>query len=207
MSRREQLFSTAPVGIVLAGGASRRMGRDKALLEWEGGSLVSRACKALAEICPQIAVADRGRGYQPRYPSLPDGPGKGPVAGLLGAANAFPGRSILALACDMPLVPPALLRWLAFAPGRETDLCLPQWAQGREPLCSLLRPRALAALDARARAGRFELQTLADSAPLRPLFLSSGILDSFGTPGQMFANANEPDQWLTLKGADPEAKL
>ena len=207
MCRREQLSSAAPVGIVLAGGASRRMGRDKALLEWKGGSLVSRACSALAEICPQVAVADRGRGYQPRYPSLPDGAGRGPVAGLLGAAAAFPGRSILALACDMPLVPPALLRWLAFVPGREVDLCLPTWDRGREPLCSLLRPRALAILHARARAGTFELQTLADSEALHPLFLATGALGSFGTPDQMFANANEPDQWLTLKGADPEAKL
>lgn len=207
MSHRERLYFAAPVGVVLAGGASRRMGRDKALLEWEGGSLISRACEALAAVCTQVAVADRGRGYQPRYPSLQDGPGRGPAAGLLGAANAFPGRSILALACDLPLVPSALLRWLAFEPALDVDVCLPVWDRGREPLCSLLRPRALAVLESRVNAGTYDLRTLADSDTLHPLFLTDAALEAFGTPSTMFANVNEPDQWLTLKGADLEAKL
>ncbi|HET9225447.1 MAG TPA: NTP transferase domain-containing protein, partial [Thermoanaerobaculia bacterium] len=71
------------IGVVLAGGASSRMGRDKALLEIEGETLVSSAARRLGEVCEEVIVADRGRGLLPG--SVPDGPGQGPAAGILGA--------------------------------------------------------------------------------------------------------------------------
>jgi molybdopterin-guanine dinucleotide biosynthesis protein A len=101
------------VGVVLAGGASRRMGRDKAALEIAGETLAASAARRLRAVCPRVAVADGGRGLVPGLPSMPDGPGDGPVAGILGAARDLPGHPLLVLACDLPGVPAALLEELA----------------------------------------------------------------------------------------------
>src|SRR6476659_8186021 len=100
-----------PVGLVRAGGESRRLGSDKA--RWDRAALPARAAGALAAVCAEVAVADRGRGLLPGRPSLVDGPGRGPAAGILGGAAAYPGRPLLVLACDLPRVPADLLAELA----------------------------------------------------------------------------------------------
>src|SRR5262245_2895316 len=126
--------ASSAVGVVLAGGSSQRMGRDKALLTVGGASLPARTAERLAAVCAEVAVADRGRRLVPDFPSLSDGPGRGPAAGILGAAAAYPGRPLLVLACDLPGVPAALLAELARSAA--CDLAIPRWRRGVEPLCA-----------------------------------------------------------------------
>jgi molybdopterin-guanine dinucleotide biosynthesis protein A len=128
------------------------------------------------------------------YPSLADGAGRGPAAGLLGAALAYPGRALLVLACDLPAVPPGLLRALAESGG---DLALPRHGEAGaqievEPLVACLRPRALAALAARVAAGRFALHPLAADPELDVRFLEGPTLACFGAPAALFRNLNRP---------------
>jgi molybdopterin-guanine dinucleotide biosynthesis protein A len=194
------------VGIALAGGASRRMGRDKALLELDGETLAAGAARRLAAVCPEVALADRGRGLVPGLPSLPDGPGRGPVAGLLGAARAYPGRPLLALACDLPHIPVPLLAELAReVPGESPDWVLPRWRGGSEPLCALWGPRALAALEARVERGIYALWSLADAdeghdEDLAVRWLDEDLLAAFGPPEEMFLNVNTPEELAKARG-------
>jgi molybdenum cofactor guanylyltransferase len=181
------------LGIVLAGGASRRMGRDKAAIELGGETLAASAVRRLATVCPEVALADGGRNLVPGLPSLPDGPGRGPAAGLLGAARAFPGRPLLALACDLPHVPVPLLAELAEQAG-EADWALPRWQGGAEPLCALWGPRALAALEARVARGVYALWSLADEEELAVRWLEGDLLARFGPPGELFLNVNTPEE-------------
>lgn len=176
-----------PVGVVLAGGASRRMGWDKALLAIEGRSLPALAAERLAAICAEVAVADRGRGLLPGLPSLPDGPGGGPVAGLLGAAAAYPGRPLLVLACDLPRVPVELLAELASSDN--WDWAVPRWGRGVEPLCALYAPVALAVL---AEKGLRAPHRLAEE-DLAIRYLEGNGLARFGPPEEVFLNLNTPE--------------
>jgi molybdopterin-guanine dinucleotide biosynthesis protein A len=199
-----------PVGIVLAGGDSRRMGHDKALLALPGlagESLPAAAARRLAAVCPQVAVADRGRGLLPGVPSLADGSGRGPAAGILGAAAAYPERSLLVLACDLPLVPAGLLAELAAV--AEGGWVVPRWEGGMEPLCALYGPAALAALAARVAGGRFALHDLALEAGLAVRFLGPEELSRFGPPADLFLNLNTPADWeryaSAVAGAPPHA--
>ncbi len=176
-------------GVVLAGGASRRMGRDKALLMVGGETLAGRAARRLAAVCPEVILADAGRHLLPGLPSVPDGPGRGPAAGLLGAAAACPDRPLLVLACDLPRVPVPLLTHIALCAG---DLVLPRWEGGIEPLCALYRPRALAALAARVERGLFALHELAED-DLGIRWLEGAELAAFGRPEEMFLNVNRPE--------------
>ncbi len=185
-------------GVVLAGGASRRMGRDKAQLEVAGASLGEHAARRLAAVAAEILVADGGRRSVPGRRSIADGPGAGPAAGILAAAELCPGRDLLVLACDLPLVPPALLERLA----RPTvaDARVPRWqaaARGPcvEPLCALYRPAALARLAARVAAGGPASRALALHrlfGDLEIRYLEAEELRRFGPPEEVFLNLNRP---------------
>jgi molybdopterin-guanine dinucleotide biosynthesis protein A len=189
-------LSAEPVGIVLAGGTSSRMGRDKARLilpsPRAGESLPALAARRLAAVCAEVAVADGGRGLLPGLPSLADGAGRGPAAGILGAAAAYPDRRLLVLACDLPRVPAGLLAELGGSPG--VDWAVPRWSGGVEPLCALYGPAALAALAARVGRGRFSLHSLLQEE-LAVRVLEGEVLARFGEPGEVFLNLNTPEDW------------
>ncbi len=123
------------VGVVLAGGRSSRFGSDKSEAELAGETLAHRAAERLASATRRVLVADGGRGLLVEYPSISDGPGEGPAAGILGAARLSPGASILVLACDLPLVPESLLQ--ALAQSAAGDWIVPRWKDRLEPLCAL----------------------------------------------------------------------
>jgi molybdopterin-guanine dinucleotide biosynthesis protein A len=213
------------VGVVLAGGASRRMGRDKAALAVDGETLAARAARRLLGVCPRVAIADGGRGLVPGLPCLPDAPGAGPAAGILGAARAWPGHSLLVLACDLPRVSEALLQELVRrlpvveggeagdapdAPGADhaaaaadPDWVVPRWERGLEPLCALYRPAALAALAAAVERGIAAPHRLAEAAGLRVRFLEGERLLRCGEPADLFLNLNtahDLEHWLQLEG-------
>jgi len=185
------------VGVVLAGGASQRLGSDKALLSLGGESLAARAVRKLRGVCAEVAAADGGRGLVPGVPSLPDGPGRGPVAGLLGAAAAYPERALMVLACDLPEVPEVMLTALVIAGrmarGGEADWVVPRWGGRLEPLCAIYGPAALAALARRAAAGRFALHELDDEPGLAIEHLEEREIALFGDPARLFLNLNTPD--------------
>jgi molybdopterin-guanine dinucleotide biosynthesis protein A len=181
----------APVGLVLAGGDSRRMGRDKARLTLDGASLPASAAQRLAVVCSEVAVADRGRGTLPGFSSLPDGPGRGPAAGILGAAAVYPGRPLLVLACDLPGVPAALLAELARSIG--FDWAVPRWSGGIEPLCALYGSTALAVLAERVAAGLHAPHRLAEDLRLAVRYLEGEALSRFGAPEEIFLNLNTPE--------------
>ncbi len=157
------------------------MGYDKALLEIEGETLVAGAVRRLAGVCDEVLIADAGR-----LGGIPDGPGRGPAAGLLGAARARPGRALLVLAVDLPFVPVPLLEELA---GSAADLALPDWSGGVEPLCALYGPAALALLEERVGQGRLSLWDLPEEPGLKVCRLGPG---EFGDPARIFLNLNTP---------------
>ena len=177
------------VGIVLAGGTSRRLGRDKATLVIEGETLAARAARKLATACTEVAIADRGRCLIEELPSLADGPGEGPAAGILGAARAYPGRVLLVLACDLPEVPEPLLVALA---QEHADWAVPRRGDRLEPLCALYGPAALAALADAVAAGDLAPHHLAAAPGLALRFLDEDLLARFGDPDRMFLNLNDP---------------
>ncbi len=109
------------IGIVLAGGRSTRMGRDKAMLPWNGRPLIEHQLAVL-----RIAGVDEARvsGYCPDYDGIADAlPRAGPVGGLAGvAAELEEDVWLLVIPVDMPLLSGALLRRLRTS--NRTASCL-----------------------------------------------------------------------------------
>ncbi len=153
------------LGVVLAGGASRRLGRDKATLPWTGTPLAHRAAAVLVEACGEVVVAGPAGAAPAGVEAVPDRfPGRGPLAGLHAGLERAGGRAIFALACDLPFVEADLVRYLAaFAAARAAEA--PDeagWAAadaaGTQPLCGVYSPAARAVAEARLRAGELAVR-------------------------------------------------
>ena len=140
---------TEPVyGLVLSGGRSRRMGRDKALLEYAGEKQLGRAVRLLQRHLERVFVSVRpDQADDPercRYEQIVDRYTEiGPAAGILSALEAHREVAWLVLACDLPNANDgtitALLRGRSerpFTAFRSSGDGLP------EPLCAVFRPQA-----------------------------------------------------------------
>ncbi len=194
---RERSAEGDLLGVVVAGGASSRMGADKARLVLGGSSLAERAARRLAAVCREVVIADRGRGVAPGWRSIEDGPGRGPAAGLLGAAREAPGRPLLVLGCDLPAVPEALLA--ALAACRDADCAAPRTERGVEPLVCRYGSRALAALTEQVAAGRYALRRLFERRDLVVELIEGEDLVRFGDPAEMLTNLNTPEDLAAFR--------
>ncbi len=143
---------------ILIGGASRRMGRPKQLLELEGRSFLERTVAALAPHADEVVLLGSGPVPAPceDLPRLPDPPGlAGPLAGILGAMRWAPAGAWILAGCDQPMIRADAVRWLLDqrAPGRWA--ILPRLGEaGVEPLLAIYDARARGLLEGLAAAGR-----------------------------------------------------
>jgi molybdopterin-guanine dinucleotide biosynthesis protein A len=144
-------------GIVLAGGASRRMGTDKAALRMPDGEvLLDRAVRHLTEAGADevvVATGTAGRLGELPWTEVGDGAhaGRGPLAGLLAALSLLAGADrpplALVLAVDLPFASPTVLRWLArelAVTGVPGLLPLAAVAARPQPLHAAYQPAAVA---------------------------------------------------------------
>jgi molybdenum cofactor guanylyltransferase len=187
---------------VLAGGASTRFGRDKALVELGGRPMLARmlglvdyaisgkewACKAVV-----IGAAEKydtvwTECVEDRWPG--EGPLGGIVTALLHTRDVQPEREWnLIVSCDMPFLTAA---WLQFLAGRATksaaQVVVPHSAHGPEPLCACWRTDAVGTLQSAFERGvRKVTQGISQ--------LSAEVLDErdwkrFDSPGRLFWNMN-----------------
>jgi molybdopterin-guanine dinucleotide biosynthesis protein A len=147
--------------LVLAGGHSRRMGRDKATLEWEGEPLLLRVIGRLAPIASSVWVAARPGQALPAggYRRVEDErPGEGPLAGLsVGLAAIARERAaapVAIAACDYPHADPALFPAL-LSVSPEAAAIVPVLDGRSHPLLAVWRSDLAAACErALARGAR-----------------------------------------------------
>jgi molybdopterin-guanine dinucleotide biosynthesis protein A len=137
-------------GFVLAGGKSSRMGRDKALLPFRGGSLAGYLAANVAEAAGSATlIGDPGKYGHLGYTVVPDRtPGAGPLGGIETALSCTAADWNLVLACDMPAISATFLRSLLDAAERiGADALLPVGPSGRlEPLTAVYHRRCHAPL-------------------------------------------------------------
>jgi molybdenum cofactor guanylyltransferase len=180
-------------GIVLAGGASTRMGRDKTGLILAGRTLLWRAIEIVRRAGGRALVIG-----PPRPPEAIDGasqiddaflgPPPGPLRALCRGLEAAGGEAIV-LACDAPLVPPGFLRALLVAlPG--ADAVVPECGGRKHVLTAAYGPGALrAGLEARARG---EASVRAILKHLKVRFMGEDDLRPWGG-ADMLLNVNTPE--------------
>lgn len=152
--------------IVLAGGASLRFGRDKALLEIEGQPMIARVISRASHVTDEVivtvnsperaAVLCRALGSEAHIipDVLHDG---GPLVGAMTGLQEARGELAIVLAADLPLVSASILEALLQLCSAEAEAVVPRWPNGFiEPLHAVYRtePCAEAARAAIKEGGR-----------------------------------------------------
>lgn len=144
MSAEAALF-----GLVLAGGASSRMQRDKAAIEYHGQSQLHWTFHLLTHVCAATFVSVRpDQREEPTRAGLPQildrRPGIGPIAGISAALQAHPKAAWLVVACDLPFLSEQTLRHLV--EHRDPHKLATAFKSSHdglpEPLCAIWEPAA-----------------------------------------------------------------
>ncbi len=175
---------------VLAGGMSRRMGRDKAFLPFERATLIQHVAEQALAAAGNVALV--GRPEQYRHLGLPvlaeSFPGCGPLSGIEAALRQTRRGWALVLACDMPGITAAWLRLLIAAAAASSADAVVTSSQRRkiEPLCALYHARLHADVRAALQAGRFAVRELLANRPVELLP---------ATDESLVRNVNTPQEW------------
>jgi len=155
-------MSPTMFGLVLAGGRSTRMQRDKAALEYRPGvTQLDAAMRLLEGRVARAFVSMRadqaGDAARAKYPAIVDrGDVEGPIAGISAALIEHPDTAWLVLACDLPFLDARTLDVLLAArdPARVATAFRSSHDGLPEPLCAIWEPRALDGIRAHVAAGR-----------------------------------------------------
>jgi len=180
-------------GLVLAGGRSTRMGRDKASLTY--GDRTPQLERAMSLLAPHVVRAyvsvradQDADPVRARFAQIPDTiENLGPIAGLIAAQAQHPEVAWLVLACDLPLLDEETLIGLvrARAPEREATAFRSSHDGLPEPLCAIYEPRSRDAVTAYVASGRHcprKFLLGADTLLLEEP--NPRALDNINTPGE-----------------------
>ena len=178
-------------GVVLAGGRSSRMGRDKALIEWEGRALLDRALDILQpQVDDLLVIGDPEKyGHVGPFVLADDIPGVGPLGGIVTAMRYAAHDRLLVLACDMPRVPAMLLEHLKQG-SMTTETAFIPVCDGRvQPLVGAYHRRCRTAFEALIARGEWKVITALEQVQATFTQVCPG---DQAWPIDMFRNINAP---------------
>jgi molybdopterin-guanine dinucleotide biosynthesis protein A len=179
--------------VILVGGESRRMGRDKLLLEVGGAPLVRRVHEALTLRCAEVILVGGGGAPLEGVRRVPDDRtgGQGPLAGLESGFAAAINRLVFAAAGDLPFLPADLVGFLLDRlEDREACAAVPRHGGRTHPLCAAydrrILPQVRSALDRGVSSVRGFL------GGLDRVYYAEEELQRFGDPDLFLMNVNSP---------------
>lgn len=180
-------------GFVLAGGASTRMGQDKALLPYRGATLVEYVAWVVSRVAGSVVViGDPDRYRDLTRPVYADKvPGLGPLGGIYTALSVTPADWNLIVACDMPGISTLALHALVepeAKPGRNAVVAK-GLDGGAEPLCAVYHKSCLPVLALAIRNKRLKMMDLLPELKVEYRTLDPALL----------VNVNTPDDWAKFQ--------
>lgn len=180
----------AVTALILAGGKSRRFGRDKALLRYDGRGIVAHLAEEAAKVCQEVLiVSDSGQKFSlPAAREIADCyQDAGPMGGLQAGLSAARYDTCLLMACDMPFLSAELMAlFIENADGHQ--LVLPQNGQDLEPMFGVYRRSLLPEVEALLAAGRRSLLNLTKNNDL--LLLPPKVWQKTAVGREAFFNIN-----------------
>ena len=183
------------VGVILAGGKSRRMGTDKAFLEVGGVPLIERVIGVLSPIFQTLAIVSK---ESKKFSSIKEVqliqdlfPEQHALGGIYTALSHFRGKDCFVFSCDLPFLNPGLIR----AMMREMngyDALIPQSRYGLEPLHALYSGRCLDDIERQIHERHWNLAALLQKIKFSVLDLT--VLRASDPEELSFFNINTPEE-------------
>jgi len=185
-------------GAILAGGQSRRMGRDKAFLDIGGKPMIKRTCDVLHEVCSEVMIVggseERYSGFGvPWHSDLVSD--CGPLGGIYTALK-LAGSDVFVAACDLPNLSSDLIRFLIlqYDPSKA-GITIARLGETLQPLLGVYSSSYLPVLGAFLERGGRSVQQFVYECP--SLIVS---LESANPPfsQEVLLNVNTPEEYRNL---------
>jgi molybdenum cofactor guanylyltransferase len=182
---------------ILAGGASSRMGRNKALLEFRGKPLIQHQIEILAPMFKEVIIGANDAAPYASFnvrvvPDVLSEPCS--LTGIHALLKAAVRPRVFVIACDMPFLNPALIEKLFATPG-EPDVVVPESDRGLEPLHAFYGPWCLQAIEQSARRNQWKVTDFYAGARVEKVRVRDQ--DWLVDGRSPFLNANTPEEWRT----------
>ncbi len=182
-------------GLILAGGKGSRMGRDKALMEFDGERLIDRAIRTLAPLFDEIIVAadtaERFSGLEGARVVEDLYPQRGSVGGLYTGLQEAEESPVFACGCDMPFMSRRAVAGLVrFAESTKADAVLPLYDGVLEPLHAVYSPSCAGEFKRFIESGGFKIIDVfpeLEVARVDPVVFAPSL-----SPEHIFFNVNTP---------------
>jgi FdhD protein len=197
---------------ILAGGASRRMGRNKALLPFRGAPLIEAVYRRLARLFPEVLVVTNSPDDYPFLPcrKVPDlFPGMGAFAGLHSAVAHARHDRVFVVACDMPYLNAAVVRHLCALNGDAATVVPVNASDLLEPLHAVYHRQSLAVMEELLASGERSILALFPRVPTR--VVGREELSPLDPKLSSFTNVNTPADYESMEAGgfdaagDPES--
>jgi molybdenum cofactor guanylyltransferase len=192
-------------GILLAGGRSRRMGSDKALLPLPGSqrlTFVEHLSAMLTACCSEVVLVARDAEQAAEYAFvgvhtiIDEAPDIGPLMGLYSGLQAITASHALVIAVDMPFVQPGVVRLLLSQP-LDDALLVPVVSGFHQVLLAVYPRSILPTVAERLRAGRRDPRSLLEVARVRSI--DEAQLRVVDPQLRSFVNINTPEEFTSLE--------
>ena len=182
-------------GVILAGGASSRMGTDKAHLAWGSRTLIAHVIETLRPVVNEVIVAVKdarkfcGLNAKVVEDLVPDAHALGGLyTGLVLASH----ERCLACACDAPFLNPRLVRFLV-EQAVGYDLVIPRTAHGLQPLHAVYAKSALPAIEQQLHRQQWDLCALVPK--VRAKIIEPALMAPYDPEGLSCFNLNTPEDY------------
>lgn len=188
-------------GVILAGGESSRMGRNKALMKVDGEAIIARSYRMLASLFHEVIVVTNtpdAYDFLPCRKVADIHTGVGSIAGLEAGLAASGTERIFVSACDMPFLSPDLIRLLCGESG-SCDAVVPINSEGlREPLHAVYRKTALDVIRSVIENGEKSILHVLDTVDTR--LIRQEAFSSISGAVNSFSNVNTPEEYEKVTG-------
>ena len=179
-------------GFVLVGGKSRRMGTDKAMLPWHGGTLLDHMTQTLGTVANTVRIVGSDE--------LPDRfPDRGPIEGIATALAATATTNNLIVAVDLPYLETTFLEYFVSVMNQSETGFVRCTISDQTPLCLGIRRDLFTAIDDYIESGGRSVHGLVET--LAHDTISEDQLIQAGFSADVFRNINTPDDYSQAKKA------
>lgn len=182
--------------VIMAGGKSSRMGRDKALLEMNGKNFIGMLAEELD--CFEEKLIARGNNSE-----LPELSWKtisdvyqdrGPIGGMHAALSACESDALFCVSCDMPFLKSSLAKTLCGALEDDVDAVIAKAADGRiHPMCAVYRKKIASVLETQILDGNNRIMSAFEKLNVKYVSID------FEKSSQQLLNVNTPEDYRALK--------
>lgn len=180
--------------LLLAGGASRRMGTDKTQLLWHGERFILHIARQLSGFDEKLLSVNTAASLLPQPWTVVRDiyPGCGPMGGLQAGLSVCRSPWLFAVSCDLPLLDSSLASFLTGMTGEKWDAVIPVTPDGRtHPLCAVYRKNLSALFEANLCAGKYGLMDTLSACSVRYVALDAAF-------AKMTGNVNTPADYQAL---------